>query len=174
MFVSPYMQISLKILFCILLFLSSRSLRSFWWVCRHFLTGRKHFKAIWIFAKSPKNVLCVANISFVGLDLKKSRDFCVIWNFSNMSNLWKGIETQQSNAWMWHTHENKGTRLKFDDRQVKKYHQPSGTRNFGFGRKSFLWNAATKTNASGKCRDKSSINCILKVDLKPFYLLISY
>ena len=108
-----------------------------------------------------------------GFGFEKSRNFCVIWNFSNMFNLWKGIETQQSNAWMWHTHENKGTRWKFDDSQVKKYHQPSGTRNFGFCKKSIFRNSATKTNASGKSRDKSLTNCILKVYLKPFCLLIS-
>ena len=67
---------------------------------------------------------------------------------------------------MWHTHENKGTSYYFGDRQVKKYHQPSGTPKMEISQNSIYQNLDKIINARGKSRDESLGDGIYDTDIK--------
>ena len=67
---------------------------------------------------------------------------------------------------MWHTHENEGTSYYFGDRQVKKYHQPSGTPKMEIFKISKCWNLDKIMNARGKSRDENLGDGIYDTDIK--------
>ena len=67
---------------------------------------------------------------------------------------------------MWHTHENEGTSYYFGDRQVKKYHQPSGTPKMEIFQNSIYRNLDKIMNARGKSRDESLGDRIYDTDIK--------